>query len=101
MTNNYDPEMDHAEEVLGQIGQRIAAASILALDQEQDDYNPLAAIAENAFMTGLAVGLLAPTWARIMHEDANRASIEAGAGPSRMPNIVADITTLFPLGEEA
>jgi hypothetical protein len=97
----YDPELDHAERVMTQIAERIASASLLALAQEEDDSNPRVTIAENAFMTGIAVGLLAPDWARVMHEEANRASIEASEGPSRMPDIVADITHDFPLGEEA
>ena len=99
MMNNYDPELDHTADVLTKVAERIAAASMLALVEEQDDANPLVVIAENALMTGIALGLFAPDWARVMHEDASRAYLDMTGEPSRMPGIVADITSDFPLGE--
>ena len=98
MTIDYDPEIDHSEQVLGQVAEHIAAASLMAVAEQGDPINPILAVAENAFMTGLAVGLLAPEWARAMHEDSNRA-IEVLGGERRMHHIVADITRDFPLGE--
>ena len=97
-TYDYDPEIDHAEAVLGQIAERIAAASLMAAAESDDPVNPILAVAENAFMTGLAVGLLAPAWARVLHEDSERAVAAVGM-EGRMSAIVADITRDFPLGE--
>lgn len=95
-TYDYDPEINHSEQVLEQVAEHIAAASLMAVAEQGDPINPILAVAENAFMTGIAVGLLAPEWARMMHEDFNRA-VEAMGGERRMAHIVADITCDFPL----
>lgn len=99
MTNEYDPELDHTADVLTKVAERIAAASLMAIAEERDPVNPLVAVVENALMTGIALGLFAPDWARVMHEDASRAYLDITGEPSRMPGIVADITSDFPLGE--